>query len=356
MSKKSKISVLMVPFAKKNPCHELLSRALVEQGVTLCKINNLRQIATTQWLNCISKIQIVNFTWTNQFFINKSRLITYIRAGLFILIVLLIKAMRKKIVWTVYNKYNHEQTHLDIDIATNKWLAKMCDAIKVECKMAKKIISQQYDLDKSCIHIIPEGHYLDSYPIKHSIDFSKKHFNLKNNYKTLLFVGSLREYKGLEDMLSIFSKISDRNVRFIIAGQPINESHKKSLLSIVAGDKRVIFEPKYIHPNNISLYMQAADAVVLPFKDILSSGSLIMSMGFAKPVIAPQIGCIGEILTPQGGFLYKPGALRKALRIFLSTSKVKLKKMGKYNKQQVKKLSWVNTATQMKKLYLDVLS
>lgn len=53
-------------------------------------------------------------------------------------------------------------------------------------------------------------------------------------------------------------------------------------------------------------YMKAADVMVLPYRDIINSGSAILGMSFGKAIIAPHLGCIPEILKSEGGILYDP--------------------------------------------------
>jgi glycosyltransferase involved in cell wall biosynthesis len=63
--------------------------------------------------------------------------------------------------------------------------------------------------------------------------------------------------------------------------------------------------------------MRAADAVVLPFREILSSSSAALAMAFGRPVMAPRAGNIVEMLGEDGGILYDPAdpaGLATALR------------------------------------------
>ena len=67
----------------------------------------------------------------------------------------------------------------------------------------------------------------------------------------------------------------------------------------------------------MQMYLRAADAVVLPYKDVLTSGSAILAMTFGQPVIAPAIGCLPESLGAEGTILYDPSTpdgLERALR------------------------------------------
>jgi len=51
-----------------------------------------------------------------------------------------------------------------------------------------------------------------------------------------------------------------------------------------------------------------ADAVVLPFRDILTSGSAILALSHGRPVIAPALGCLPGTLPSDATFLYDADA------------------------------------------------
>jgi beta-1,4-mannosyltransferase len=52
--------------------------------------------------------------------------------------------------------------------------------------------------------------------------------------------------------------------------------------------------------------LNAADVAVLPFLDVLTSGSAILALSFGKPVILPDIGCLPELIDDSMGQLFDP--------------------------------------------------
>lgn len=55
--------------------------------------------------------------------------------------------------------------------------------------------------------------------------------------------------------------------------------------------------------------MNAADAVVLPFENVLSSGLALLAMTFGRGLVAPEIGCVEALLNPGGGIGYDPSRI-----------------------------------------------
>jgi len=105
----------------------------------------------------------------------------------------------------------------------------------------------------------------------------------------------------------------------LICGKPLPSRLGRELQSRAESDPRVILRLERIPEDDLSRILRAADAVVLPFRDILTSGSAILALSHGRPVIAPAMGCLPETLPDDAAILYDPdapdalaGALRRA--------------------------------------------
>jgi glycosyltransferase involved in cell wall biosynthesis len=68
---------------------------------------------------------------------------------------------------------------------------------------------------------------------------------------------------------------------------------------------------------NLQLYLNACDVVVLPYREDLTSGAAMLALSFGRPVVAPRMGTLEELLTDDCGVLYDPrsdAALVDAMR------------------------------------------
>jgi glycosyltransferase involved in cell wall biosynthesis len=74
---------------------------------------------------------------------------------------------------------------------------------------------------------------------------------------------------------------------------------------------------EFIADEQLTVYLGAADLVVLPYRSLLTSGILLWALSYARPIVAPAFGPVSELLREgQTGFLFAPGddaALRTAL-------------------------------------------
>jgi glycosyltransferase involved in cell wall biosynthesis len=144
---------------------------------------------------------------------------------------------------------------------------------------------------------------------------AKRRLGIGGEERTVLFFGRIAPYKGLEYLLSAFEKILSNHphYRLIIAGEPMQGYEKywnEILQTINRGDirDRIIRKFGFIPDEDAELYFKAADVLVMPYKNIFQSGVLFLGYSFGTPVIAADVGSLGEdIIEGRTGFLYKPG-------------------------------------------------
>ncbi len=54
----------------------------------------------------------------------------------------------------------------------------------------------------------------------------------------------------------------------------------------------------YVPDDRLDLFLNAADRVVLPYTEILTSGAAILAMSFGRPIIAPDRGALRDHVPP----------------------------------------------------------
>lgn len=56
----------------------------------------------------------------------------------------------------------------------------------------------------------------------------------------------------------------------------------------------------FIPKEKVQLFFRAADGVVLPYTEILNSGSALLALSFNRPVLVPEKGAMGELQDQVG--------------------------------------------------------
>jgi glycosyltransferase involved in cell wall biosynthesis len=136
--------------------------------------------------------------------------------------------------------------------------------------------------------------------------------------KTVMFLGTPRKHKGLEDALDAVLSIEEPEVVLVVAGGKPEDTYMQKLKK--RGGERFI-PLGNIPLSEVPAYLKAADVVVVPQKRSTATSGQIPSkifdaMSMAKPVISTEVSDIPDIL--EGcGIIVKPDSpeeLRKAIR------------------------------------------
>ncbi len=251
-----------------------------------------------------------------------------------------------KIIWTVHNLISHESQDQDYEINIMTSFAEFCDKIIVHSEYAKKMVCEKYDVNPSIIVVIPHGHYAEHYPNKIGKLESKKRLGLQSDDFVFLCFGQIREYKGINDLLKIFENIKDENVKLLIAGRQDSEKTSAIIKKYSEKDKRIIFAGEYIKDEDVQIYFNACDFVVFPFKRILTSGSVVLALSFFKPVIAPAMGGLPEIIDKKTGILFDDLAdLEKIIKELISKDSNNTFE-NKHTQSLLNKINWKNIMAQ----------
>lgn len=144
--------------------------------------------------------------------------------------------------------------------------------------------------------------------------------NVPAHKKTLLFFGLIRPYKGLDTLLEAFGRLPD-DYHLIIAGEAYEDTAKYEQLTASFSD-RLTWHNGFVADEDLPVWFSAADAVVLPYRSATQSGVTAVAYHFRRPVIATNVGALGEtILHDETGMLVPPGdpaALATAIETWFS--------------------------------------
>lgn len=173
-------------------------------------------------------------------------------------------------------------------------------------------------------------------------DFNEINLPAKNGFndKHILYVGTLREYKGIHEFLSLARMLPDKS--FVVAVNAEIDEFKNFILQ---HELPVNLSIKRRPENLGELYGQALFTLnlSLPHLCVETFGlTLLESMHFSTPVIAPNYGGPKEIINECVGFLVEPTELHKIKDIILNTNETDWNIMSKNASDYSKKFSIEN--------------
>jgi len=299
---------------------------------------------------------VVHFHWLNPYLLGRNLPVSFVKSLLFIFELACCRVAGVRIVWTIHNLYNHERYQYRLELFFNRLAVRFADALIVHGAAHKKEVRELYGLkDDAGIFVIGQGNYVSSYKNLVSGAEARARLGIGTAGKVFLFFGNIRRYKGVFELVKSFKEVADSEARLLIAGQPYDEEIKKDLEAAVKGDVRIKVFLNFVPEDEVQIYMNAADAVVLPYLEITTSAVLLLALSFGKPVIAPSLGYIKEILGPEGSVMYDSCdpeglalSLKKALRSDLAA-------MGRSNFAQAAEYSWEAAARETYAVYSALL-
>jgi len=213
--------------------------------------------------------------------------------------------------------------------------------IRVFSEISLPAAIQELKCEKSKFEVFPEGSYVDYYPNKVSRSEARKFLNVADDKMILLYTGFIKPYKGIDRLIECFKKSFTESSILIIAGKVRNSDYFETIKKSISNN--IILIDRFIENEELQYFFNAADVVTLPFKKIENSGSVILAMGFKKPVIAPSMGVLKHRLHNQRELLFTD-SLEQSFEILRKESFESLQKIGAKNYAELSKYKWSDFA------------
>ncbi|MBW2003223.1 MAG: glycosyltransferase [Deltaproteobacteria bacterium] len=316
-----------------------------------------------KWLfKNIRRIDILHIHWPSKYYTSDASIKILIKLLIFTIKLLTCRFSGIKIVWTVHNLYPHyyypvryPQIYHYIHKLARRLIATLSNLIIAHCHVAERLIRQHFGCKPEKIIVLPHGSLCGWFPIK---GVSKTEARKKLNFPLQAFIylcfGRIEPYKGIKNLLEVCKKhLGDEDI-VIVAGKPTDLSLKRRLEA--ERPSKVIFEMRYIPDAEIEYYFATSDMVVLPYENILTSGAAVTALSFGKPVIAPEMGCLPEILDKDFSILYNhkdskglSNALNKAKELDRSLAK-------KQAQKRAEELRWEGISIKTAKAFEKLIS
>ncbi len=351
------MKVIFIPdYRKANPYQKALADSLskkgteVSFGVTSYLFSVLKSIKN-DW-----KPDILHLHWIHPFLLASSKGKTIVKSICFIAELVILRIFGIKIIWTVHNIVNHEKKFSSLELFFTKFASRLFNIIITHSQFAKKEAKKAYNItNNSKIQVIPHGNYINNY--KNTIGRIEARNKLKIAKKELLlmYFGVIRPYKGVFELIEAFKRLNILRKKLLIVGKPYNNEIAKNILERCNKNENIQIIFEFIPDDEIQIYMNGADVIVLPYRNILTSGAIILAISFGKPMIAPAIGCIPEALDNEGSFLYDPLNKEGLLKAMKQALNADLEKMGKHNFGLAKQLQWNKIAKRTYEAYCEYL-
>jgi beta-1,4-mannosyltransferase len=249
-----------------------------------------------------SKYDILHLHWVVETIIRHPNLIIALVRSLMML--MLIDFARKKgtkVIWTIHDETPHSIVHPRLASWFQKHLLNRIDGYISLSEKAEGIIETSLPMLQGLPHaVINHGHYRDIYPNQITPQEARKRLKITDSNRIILFFGYIDFYKNVPNLIRVFRELSPQNWVLVIAGKIEQDNLKEEIAIATAtpaskNDPNVKLFLNHIPDNELQIYFQSADLVVLPFTKILNSGSSLLALSFNCPILVPNLGSIPEL-------------------------------------------------------------
>jgi len=290
-----------------NPYWVMLASGLREAGVEIAEEPESHKLL---WLfKKRREVDILHLHYFQSLYCNsghtRARLIYVVKFALYLL---LARLLGYHTVLTLHNlKPTHPLKPGWIDFLGHWVAVNFSERVIVHCREARRLLAARYGRKKK-VYEVTHPNYIGYYPNQISQADARNKLNIPEIGRVFLFLGGVRPNKGIETLISAFHDLEGEDLILLIAGKAdTNRDYANRLQALANNDSRIRFHFGFIPDDELQVFYNACDIVVLPFTSILTSGSAILAMSFAKPVIAPRMGCLPELLEPDAGWLFEAG-------------------------------------------------
>lgn len=254
------------PRSTTNPYIHLLDAALAQTS-------GMEHVRFTRRRALLGRYDVLHFHWPETLFGGSTRPRALARRAYAVALRIRLSLSRTAVVRTVHNVEPHagstpwERRYL-------AWLDRRTDH--------RILLNAHTPLDPGMpATLIPHGHYRDWFAAVPRVDATPG---------TLGFVGLIRPYKGIEDLLDAFAATAGGapELRLRIAGSPASDALARELRARAASDPRVELDLRYLSEEDFATAVLRCSGVVLPYQHMHNSGAVLAALSLDRPVLVPS--------------------------------------------------------------------
>ncbi len=335
------------PWYQDNPYQVFLKQGLVAHGIDVCGV---------RWgLGAIGRLirrrgttDVIHIHWPHGMYLEQVW-----RFPLVVLQLLAYRLTRNNVVWTVHELEFYETRYPMLDRIMVAVLIRISRQLIVHSAYSERMIRERHRFSRPITRILHPS-YIECYDNQIGRNAARQELGFNDDAITYLFMGHIKPYKGIEDLIEAFKHLEGESVRLCVAGRPWDAEAETSIRRTAASDLRITLDLTFVPAARVQTYMNAADIVVLPFRKTHTSGSVLLAMSFARAVIVPALGAIPEYIDQSAAIFFDPTDPDGLLEALREAQRRDLVAMGRSAYARVADLNWRNFASAHAAVYAAI--
>jgi len=284
----------------------------------------------------LSRYDVLHLHWPEYLLRHRSRAGTWAKQLAVMLLIARLRLAGTPVVRTLHNLQPHETRG-----RSERWLLAQLDALTRRWIRINEATPVRPPFTDTILH----GHYRDWYAAMQRPPSQRGR---------LLHFGLLRPYKGVEPLLAAVAALDDPDLALRICGNPANAQIRETIEAACRRDPRISAHLAYVDDETLAREVGLAELVVLPYRQMHNSGTLLLALSLARPVLAPwseSNAAVAAEVGPGWVFLYE-GDLDATL---LAEQLAKVRAAPRGQGPDLSRRDWSAIGRQHHRTYLEAL-
>ncbi len=302
----------------------------------------------------LAQFDVVHFHSHQFAWLQRRGLASLTRLIKLLLILTILSVRRKAVFWTVHDTepYADEMGPLKraVFAFVHRWFLARCDGFLFHSESARARLAAA-GVNLAAKRFVIAEHPLFNHPLPSEAfdaEAARRALGLGSE-KVLLLFGDFRANKRPHWFLETFAGFPEfGKVTVLVAGR-----QHSPLPGCALTDTRVRIYDRFIAESEVAMFFTAADWVVLPYREITTSGAMHSAAAFSKPCLTSDLPYFREKLTDAGTrFEYgNAESLRAALTEALALSSDAAAEVGRGFRARCRENTWKKLAQAQVALY-----
>lgn len=264
----------------------MFSQALSEQGYI---------VQDFRWSSLLlAKTSFIFVHWPDEFF-TRTDSFEGVKSLIKLVIVHIAKMLwGTKFVWVAHNARPHDSEN--VDSLPKRGFLRSLDGVVFLSEHSRKLIQDLYSEISPCDSLVTVHPHYRSSSISHETPCANATGDIQ-----LLHFGQIRPYKNIEALVDAASSVSF-GFHLSVVGTVKDQALCDTIQAKVQGLSHITLDFRQVPLGEAELEMivDSADAVVLPYKNILNSATALFSLSRNRPILAPNTGSLPELQETVG--------------------------------------------------------
>lgn len=300
--------VTIYPYVEANPYQTMLTGALEKQGCEVARLRVINDRFPVRLLSECRNSSVVHFHWIEHLYQARTLTMTLMRTAVLLWMLICLRIRGTRIVYTLHNLLPHDSQRRTYDLFIQKLLVTLSDVTIVHSQAALSLARKTFG-EKANYEIISHGRYDGFYVNEVSRSEARLQCGVPEHARVALFFGSMRGYKGLGRLLECAGEFARRGITLLVAGESTGLTVSEREL-LTAAHENVVLHRGYVPISHVQYFMNAADCLMLPYSDSLTSGAAFLALSFRLPIVATDAVAFKEMIKWKLGAACDPSDAR----------------------------------------------